>query len=149
MWKKTKAIRMIADDEKIERPRQLYALATRSSDFLAFGEAVGILRREPTAECPRVHRERRMQVRIAKERTRGKVAVPAYGEYGGLDGKASLADVSSSVPTSVMGCSAANAGRAKPAIHDMKIIRNVCFISLFSFRPRLMSLSMSMSRLRP
>src|SRR4029077_4209818 len=54
---------------------------------------------------------------------------PAYGEYGGLAGKASLADVSSSVPTSVIGCSAANAGKAKPAIHDIKIIRNVCFIS--------------------
>src|SRR6478736_5232863 len=55
---------------------------------------------------------------------------PAYGEYGGLAGKASLADVSSSVPTSVMGCSAANAGRAKPAIHDIKITGNVCVISL-------------------
>ena len=65
---------MIADDEKIERARQLYALATRSSDLLAFGEAVSILRRQPTAKRSRVHRERCMQVRIAEERTRGKVA---------------------------------------------------------------------------
>ena len=65
---------MIADDKKIERARQLYALAARSCDLLAFGEAVSILRREPTAKRSRVHRERCMQVRIAEERTRGKVA---------------------------------------------------------------------------
>ena len=54
---------------------------------------------------------------------------PAYGEYGGLAGKASFADVSSSVPTSVMGCSAANVGRAMPAKHDINVIRNGWFIS--------------------
>src|SRR4029077_282409 len=53
---------------------------------------------------------------------------PAYGEYGGLAGKASLADVSSSVPTSVMGGSAANVGRAMPVKHDINVIRNGCFI---------------------
>jgi len=55
---------------------------------------------------------------------------PAYGEYGGLAGKASLADVSSSVPTSVMGCSAANDARAKPMIEEIKMVRYVCFISV-------------------
>ena len=57
---KTKAIRMIAHDEKIERARQLYALTARSGDLLAFSEAVSILRRQPTAKRSRLSVARRL-----------------------------------------------------------------------------------------
>jgi len=37
-----------------------------------------------------------------------------------------------------MGCSAANAGRSKPPIHDIKMGRNVCFISFLVVIPKFM-----------
>ena len=112
-------------------------------------ETVRVLRAEPATERAGIHRERRVQVRVAEERARGKVAAGVW-RIRRLRGKGLLGRSLIECSTSVMGCSAANAGRAKPAIHDIKMIRIVCFISLFSFRPRLMSLSDARCRrLRP
>ena len=53
---------------------------------------------------------------------------PAYGEYGGLAGKAFSADALSSVPTSVVVCAMAVAGREKLARHNTRTCLIVCFI---------------------
>ncbi len=71
--KETETVRVIAHDDEIERARQLHALAARSRDLLALAKTIGVPRREPAAERARVHRERRVQVRVAEERARGKV----------------------------------------------------------------------------
>ena len=67
-------VRVVGDDEEIERPRQLRRLAARGRDLLAAREAIGVARAEPRAERARVDRERRVQVRVAEERARREVA---------------------------------------------------------------------------
>ena len=68
---------------------ELHRLAARRGDLLAPGEAVGIARGEPRAECARVHRERGVQVRVAEERA-GREVAARVGRVGRLGGKRSL-----------------------------------------------------------
>ncbi len=69
-----------------------------------------------------------MDVRIAEERARGKVA-SSVRRIRRLGGKGFLGRCLIERAYVRYGCSAASAGRARPATHDIKIIRNVCFIS--------------------
>src|SRR4029450_11274683 len=68
------AVRVIGDDQEVERPGQLDRLGARSGDLLAPGQAIGVPRSETTTERARIHRERGVQVRVAKQGTRRIVA---------------------------------------------------------------------------
>ncbi len=67
--KESHVVGVVGDNEKIEGPRQLHGLSGRRHDFLALGEAIGFARTEAGAEGAGIHRERRVQVRVAKQRT--------------------------------------------------------------------------------
>ena len=77
------AVRVIGDDQEVERPRQLDRLAAVRSDLLAASEAVGILGRQAGAERAGIHREGGVQVRVAEERQRREIA-PCVGRIVGL-----------------------------------------------------------------
>ena len=90
---------VIGDHQEVERTRQLHRLAAGRRDLLAPGEAIGVARAEPRAEGAGVHRERRVQMRVAEERPRREIAagIGRVGRFGRVD----LSAVSlSSVPTS-------------------------------------------------
>ena len=61
---------VVGDHEEVERARELHRLAAGGGQLLAPGEAVGLLRPEPRAEGACIHRERRVQMRVAEERSR-------------------------------------------------------------------------------
>jgi hypothetical protein len=65
---------MIADDQEIERPRQLRPLSGGGPDFLATGEAIGGVRLHVRADGAGVERDGGVQVRVAEVRAGGKVA---------------------------------------------------------------------------
>ena len=73
--KKAHLVRVIGDDEKIERARELRRLAARGHDLFAAREAIGVARTQTAAERAGIHRERGVQVRVAEERAGGEVAV--------------------------------------------------------------------------
>ncbi len=68
-------VRVIGDDEEVQRPRQLDLLAGRRDDLLALGEAIGVRRRQSCAERPGVHRHARVQVRVTPEHLGREIAV--------------------------------------------------------------------------
>ena len=76
---------VIGDDQEIERPGQLHALPARRHDLLALREAVGVTRADPGAEGSRVHREGRVEVRVAEERARGEAPARIGGVRGLLE----------------------------------------------------------------
>jgi hypothetical protein len=59
---------VIGHDQEIQRTGQLDRLPTRGGDLGALGEHVGVARRQARAERTGVHRERRVQVRVAEVR---------------------------------------------------------------------------------
>ena len=67
-------VRVIGHHEEVERTGELDLLAAGGGDLLALGEAIRVLRPEPGTERAGVHRERRVHMRVAEERPRGKVA---------------------------------------------------------------------------
>jgi hypothetical protein len=62
---KAHAVRVIGHDEEIERPGEPGALTARGGDLVTFGEHICVARRQTRPECSRIHRKRRVQVRIA------------------------------------------------------------------------------------
>ena len=69
---------MIGHDQKIERPAQARALTGRGGHFFAASEAIGLLRSEEVAEGDGVERLRRVQMRVAEERT-GREGIAGVG----------------------------------------------------------------------
>ena len=67
-------VRVVGDHEEVERSGELHPLAARRRDLVAFGEAVGVLRRQPGAERAGVHREGRVHVRVPEEGADREVA---------------------------------------------------------------------------
>ena len=72
--KKAHAVRMVRHHQEIQRSRKLGTLPAGSDDFLALGEAISVLRSEPSAERARVHRKRGVRVRVAEVRPRREIA---------------------------------------------------------------------------
>ena len=68
-------VRVIRDDEEIERARELRGLAARGHDLLAAREAIGVARSQAAAERAGIHREAGVQVRVAEERARREFAI--------------------------------------------------------------------------
>jgi hypothetical protein len=81
--KEAQAVRMVGDHEEIERAREPRLLAARGRDLLALRKAIGLHRSESSAGCTTIHGERRMQVRVAEERSRWIVS-PGVGRVGWL-----------------------------------------------------------------
>ena len=57
--KEAHVVRVVRDDEEIERARELHRLAARGRDLLAAREAIGVARAEPRAEGAGIHGEAR------------------------------------------------------------------------------------------
>ena len=68
------AVGVVGHHQEIERPGQPRGSPIEADDLLPLGEAVGVLRAEAAAEGPRVHRRRRVQVRVAEQRPRRVIA---------------------------------------------------------------------------
>ena len=66
-------VRVIGDDEEIERARELRGLAARGHDLLAAREAIRVARIQAAAERAGIHREAGVQVRVAEERARREI----------------------------------------------------------------------------
>ncbi len=94
-------VRVVGDDEEIERARELRRLSAGGHDLLAAREAIGIARTEPAASRARIHREGGVQMRVAEERARGEFAI-GVGRVRALFERASAASLSS-VPASPVG----------------------------------------------
>ena len=63
----THIVRVVGDDQEVERPRQLHALAAGGDQFLASCEPVGVLEAEPGAEGACIERGAGVEMRIAPE----------------------------------------------------------------------------------
>ena len=72
--KEPHVVGVVGDDEKIERPRKLRRLSRRRDNLLALGEAIGVARAEPSAERASIERKHGVEMRVAEERPRRKVA---------------------------------------------------------------------------
>ena len=77
---------VIGDDQEVERPRKFRELSGRGHDLLALGETVGVARTEPRAERPGIKRHACMDMSVAEERPRRKVAA-SIGRIRTLGGK--------------------------------------------------------------
>src|SRR6185503_9354235 len=86
----THVVRVIRDDEEIERARELRGLAARRGDLLAAREAIGVARIQTAAEGAGVHRKTGVQMGVAKERARGEFAIGVGRVRSFLEGLARL-----------------------------------------------------------
>jgi hypothetical protein len=92
IWNHFLPVGVVGDDEKVQGPRQLCRLPARRHYFLTAGKTVRLTGAEPRAERTRIKRGRRVQMRIAEQRTSGKFA-PGIGRVDRLGGKYSFSGV--------------------------------------------------------
>jgi hypothetical protein len=71
---KTHVVRVVGNHQEVQRPGQSDLQAGGRGQLLAARKAVGLLRPEPRAEGPGVHRQVRVQVRVPPEHPVGEVA---------------------------------------------------------------------------
>lgn len=55
IWKETHVVRMVGDDEEIERPRKLHFQTRRRGDFFTPGETIGLVETQPISEGTGIH----------------------------------------------------------------------------------------------
>ncbi len=82
-------VRVVRDDEEIERAGELHRLLRRRGDLLPLGEAIRVAGVEAATERAGIHREAGVQMRVAEERSRWEVA-PGVRRIRRLGGKGFL-----------------------------------------------------------
>ena len=83
LWEEAHVVGMIGDHQEVQRTRQPCQLPARRHDLLTPGEPISLPRTKPCTEGARVHRVRRMQVRVPEQRP-GREVAPRIGRVRAL-----------------------------------------------------------------
>ena len=80
--RQTEILRMIGDDQEVQRPKQARADAGAGGDLLAAGESIGLLRPQPATHHSGIRRVGRVEVRVAEIHPVGVTAVEIRRVFG-------------------------------------------------------------------